>query len=236
MLELLKTIPEKLWDVIKFIAELIWDIVSIIFTFIINIVFSIFDQIIKFYFHIITTLFNNYSSIFIITIVITLGIYIYIVKNYKFNNFLNKEIIFNTLFSFFILVPLVTFFLGYVSNYFTSNNNAKKIISSIQDKPKINEIINQDINITKIVDDKIIDQNKLFKNKLKLQQDSYELKIKTLEQKIILLNNSLKTIEKRLYTHDNDFSFYSKKIELINKYISSQDNNSTVKKHGSGKL
>jgi hypothetical protein len=244
MLELLKTIPEKLWDIIKFIAELIWDIMSTIFTFLINIVFSIFDQIIKFYFNIITTIFNNYSSIFIIIIVITLGIYIYKVKNYKFNNFLNKKVILNTLAIFFILVPLLTFFLGYVTNYFTSNNNVKKTTNITQDKlqikdknipkPKVNKIINKDINITKIVNDKIIEQNKFFKKKFKLQQDSYDVKIQTLEQKINLLNNSLKNIEKRLYDYDNDFSFYSKKIKLINNHISNKektkDNNSTVKK------
>jgi len=229
-------IPEKLWDIIKFIAELIWDILSTIFSFIINIFFSVLDQVIKFYFNIINTIFNDHPSIFIITIIVLCSIYIYKVKNYKLNNFLNKKVILNTLAIFFILLPLMTFFIGSITNYLTSNNNIKQTKLIIKDKniskPILTQVITNDINITQIINNKISEQNKLFEKKLKLQKDVYNITIQTLEQTIESLNSSLKIVEKRLYEHDNDFSFYNKKINLLNKHIINQnkDNNLTVKK------
>ena len=118
--DIIKFIAELVWDIIKFITELVWDILSTIFTFIINIFFSVLDQVVKFYFNIINTIFNDYPSVFIITLIIICSIYIYKVKNYKLNDFLNKKVILNTLAIFFMLIPLMTFFIGSITNYLTS--------------------------------------------------------------------------------------------------------------------
>jgi hypothetical protein len=220
------------WDIIKFIAESIADRLSTIFSFIINIVFSVLDQVIKFYFNIINTIFHDHPSIFIITLIILCSIYIYKVKNYKLNNFFNKKVILNTLAIFLILLPLITFFIGSISNYTTSNNDIEQSKLVIKDKniskPILTKVIKNDINITQIINNKISEQNKLFEKKLKLQKDGYDITIQTLEQTIKSLNSSLKIVEKRLYEHDNDFSFYNQKINLLKKQINqNKDNNLT---------
>ncbi len=128
----------------------------------------------------------------------------------------------------------MTFFIGSITNYLTSNNNIKQTKLVIKDKNISKSILTQaitnDINITQIINNKILEQNKLLEKKLKLQ---YNTKIQKLKQTIKSLDSSLKMVKKRLDKHDNNFSFYDKKINnLLNKDIINQnkDNYNAKKK------
>ena len=232
MLEFLQSIPEIIWGIIKFIANILSNILSAIFTVLKNIV----NQTIGFYFNIINTIFNSYPIPFIFIVAVAFAIF-YIVWKYYFKSILNEKIIFSFLAIFFFLVPLIIVFVGYTTkSSIPIDNNEKLIILKpnklkFKDKNISKKEVNPPIDISKLINHKIMEQNKVFEKKLQLEQAKYNIKIESLKQTIQSLHIALVIIEKRLYAHDNDFSFYSREIKTIKQNINNKtkDNNLSTK-------